>query len=93
MSPMEVKELERQACEEYQRGGGVKIELTWLEASIVIGQMQLALRHPHNTGAATIIARQIVASLTCRLPRALRTIAKLGNDPRYDQPTGAPTDN
>lgn len=54
---------------------------------ILIAQVQLALRHPDNTGASAEIAREIVLNMTeavCQhIPEARETIEQ-GWNPAYD---------
>ena len=50
----------------------------------LVANLQLALRHPGNTGASAIICRQICEGLISRLPSDAQILARLGYDPRYD---------
>lgn len=54
---------------------------------ILIAQIQLALRHPENTGASAVIAREIALNMTeaiCHhIPEARETIEQ-GWNPAYD---------
>ncbi len=58
--------------------------LTPLEALEVIGQLQLALRHPGNDGGPAETARVCVQTLAEQLPAGLRPLVDAGFDPSYD---------
>lgn len=53
---------------------------------MLIGQVQLALRHPNNRGEEAQAARVMVGKLTesLRPTKAVRRLIELGNDPRHD---------
>ena len=53
-------------------------------AVILIAQLQLALRHPHNGGESAKVAREIVVSLIDRLPEGARELLMRGFDPEFD---------
>ena len=74
----------------------VTLELTGLQALCLLGTIQLACRHPGNTGPTRRIVEtwaraelQPAVSLTPALTR----IAEMGWDPECDEPadTGTPT--
>lgn len=66
---------------------GVHLELTAIEAWMLLGQIQIACRHPENNGIsrATVekLARQIQAGLA--VTPALAAVAERGWDPAYDE--------
>lgn len=64
------------------------LELSLLDAFTVLGQLQLALRHPDNTGPAAQIARRIAGRIEAGLPQggAIARVAQLGWDPGADLP-------
>ncbi len=54
---------------------------------ILIAQIQLALRHPGNTGASAEIAREIVLNMTeaiCHYVPEARESIEMGWNPAYD---------
>lgn len=69
------------------------LQLSGFEAFTLIANLQLALRHPGNTGAPAVVARQTIATLTrvfARSPGILALIAA-GDDPAQDDAAaGAP---
>lgn len=70
-----------------QKGRRVHLDIDFSMALVVVGQLQLALRHPNNTGPSAANARAFVHKLIARLAvtdtigRCLQT----GFDPKYDQ--------
>lgn len=54
----------------------------------LIASLQIALRHPHNTGPVAQITRQILDELIDMLPAgsAMHQVAQAGNDPGQDLP-------
>lgn len=60
--------------------GPVVIELTPAEAWIVLSQLQLALRHPQNTGPSAKIAREIAQRIQAVVAResVLAAVAEAG---------------
>lgn len=69
----------------------VHLELSKVNAWILAAQLQLALRHPKNTGPTALIGRQIVQRIHVAVATtpALAAVAAKGWDPAQDQ---APTD-
>lgn len=57
-------------------------------AVAVIGNLQMSLRHPDNTGEAARIVRNVIDQMLAKLVRdgflATAAVAALGDDPRYD---------
>ena len=72
--------------------GDVTIRIDFDVGSLIglIGQLQLALRHPGNTGPTGNLTRGLVAKLIEHIRRKgfprCAEIAELGNDPQYDTP-------
>jgi hypothetical protein len=64
----------------------VPIEFDFGTCIMLIGQLQLALRHPKNTGPSAIVARQVVEKLIGRvgLTETLRVGLLAGFDPSCD---------
>src|SRR5258708_5797312 len=56
----------------------------------LIANLQLALRHPGNTGASAAVARKFVDGMISRMKDAglvaTAELARLGDDPAYDDP-------
>lgn len=66
----------------------VVLELGGQQAFILLAQLQLALRHPGNTGQTADWAREVAGDLEARLSQLgpnLARICKLGWDPNYDE--------
>lgn len=79
------------ACaNEVNRAPGYKffVELDLVTAIQMIGSLQLALRHPSNTGPAAATTRQIIELMVARLREdgftAHARLADLGNKQEYD---------
>lgn len=85
-------ELEAQFVAEFkalaERKQNVCLEMKPLDAWIILSQLQLALRHPQNTGEAAQRARHIAHQLQAIVAPdgALAIVALRGWDSRYDEP-------
>lgn len=55
--------LEEALADRIRQGGTIQLELTVMEAWALIGQVQLALRHPENNGDAAGIAEPVARRL------------------------------
>jgi hypothetical protein len=77
--------LEDAVVREMQEPGQIDLSLDRLTALTVIGHIQLALRHPANRGASSVIAREFITRLAERLPPAMRESVAMGFDPAYDR--------
>jgi hypothetical protein len=67
----------------------ITIETTALSAWVFVSQVQLALRHPKNTGPSTKIARALAEKIIEQVAppgTALREVAERGWNPNYDEP-------
>ena len=66
----------------------IDLRLTPIQAWVLISQIQLACRHPANTGPARDIAEQIARKLISAVAPggALAIVAEQGWNPRYDVP-------
>jgi hypothetical protein len=66
----------------------VPLHLDLNSALALVGNLQLALRHPDNTGSAAAVARQIIDGLIARMTasglEANAELARLGDNPDYD---------
>jgi hypothetical protein len=85
----------KEAAQFHERGEPVILRLDWLEAWTLLGQLQLALRHPMNVGPSAVVARQLIATLKQRVATtpALAEVARRGDDRRFDVPRrSAPRD-
>jgi hypothetical protein len=87
------KLLERCSQEQRQaddRDFRLPVVMDLTELLSLVGNVQLALRHPQNTGPASQIARDIVRQIAERVRQegfpANAEIMLLGSDPTYDQP-------
>lgn len=68
-------------------GAPLALSLTCCEAFVLVTQLQLALRHPGNTGAPAVVARAIVDGLIPPLTQsrpALAAIIEAGWDASAD---------
>lgn len=64
----------------------ITITLPIIDAWCLMSELQLALRHPRNTGAAADSARRVknmLIELIATTP-ALAAVAKMGDDPSCD---------
>ncbi len=64
----------------------ITLQLTVLEAWVMLSQLQLALRHPKNTGGSSAIAHKIADRLQKMVASdgALAEVAELGWRPEHD---------
>ena len=65
----------------------LKVELHIYQAIAIIGNLQLALRHPSNTGPTAAITRKFIAGLQERISKEsaeLNLIIEAGFNPDYD---------
>ncbi len=64
------------------------LHLDLLALLTLVGNLQLSLRHPANTGPSALAARQIIEQIIERLREdgltAHAELATLGNDPQFD---------
>lgn len=69
-------------------GATVHVELTFAEAFTLIANIQLALRHPNNTGASAEIAREAARKLQRELSinPVIYQVAEMGWDRSKDLP-------
>lgn len=83
-------------CRHLQARPLLPVELDGMTAFMLIGQLQLALRHPQNRGASAGVARRVADGLIERLAggdEEIRTLLRHGYDPAYDVPPApAPND-
>lgn len=66
----------------------IELATTPARLYILIANIQLALRHPNNTGASAEIAREIALNMTeavCAYVPEARESIELGWNPAYDQ--------
>lgn len=65
------------------------VEFDLCTAIAIIGNLQLALRHPANVGASAEIARELIDGMIHRMREAGLTahaeLARLGDDAMYDE--------
>jgi len=67
----------------------IQVVITAPEAFAILAQLQLASRHPANTGATATIARRFARALqqAIAITPTLRTLAEAGWNPACDVPT------
>jgi hypothetical protein len=78
------KELERVFVDALKTAGPVRLELGALEAVAIVGQVQLALRHPRNRGESTKIARAFIEQIRRQVPEGLQRNIDAGFNPEMD---------
>lgn len=80
------------AMRKLEEKGDIPLDLSPMVASVLIGQLQVALRHPGNRGesarVAALFVRRLIALLAVEAPELL-PIFERGNDARYDTETPA----
>jgi hypothetical protein len=75
---------------EIRRLPDLDLRLTPSEAFVLLAQLQLALRHPGNTGVSSDVAREIAKKLQAHLQGpVLEYVAELGWNPDFDVPREA----
>ena len=70
------------------KGPVLELKLNRLDAWMLLTGIQLALRHPRNTGPTSVVLRSIaerLIGLVATTP-VLRQMAELGFNPDYDVP-------
>jgi len=78
--------ITEEALAQLMEGAGpVQVELGPGYAFILIAQLQLALRHPGNTGIPAGIAREVINGLRMQLPVAAQPLIDMGFDPQFDE--------
>lgn len=60
------------------------VELTPAYAFNLIGQLQLALRHPQNNGLPAEMARETIDTLRRALPLETQLVIEMGFRPEFD---------
>lgn len=65
--------------------GLLTIEIDPFAAFCVVGQIQLASRHPENMGQSLETACRFAAALAGLLPETAQEVIALGWDPAYDE--------
>lgn len=84
------QELVRRMVAEQQRARDFKVPLVFDLSSLLclVANLQLALRHPGNTGAAKQLARATIDGIIERVSEAgfsaTAELMKLGDDPQHD---------
>jgi hypothetical protein len=78
------RELEAAFVEAVRTAAPVKLELSALEAVAIVGQIQLALRHPANRGESTKIARAFIEEVRRQVPEGLQRNIDAGFNPKFD---------
>lgn len=80
---------QRQALRELITRPPIPVEIDPPVAMILIGQLQLAIRHPQNTGTSAAYAREFIEALRSRICEpgsVLDALITAGFDPDYDVP-------
>lgn len=81
-------DLATQEMQQLDRRPGVILEMNAAEALLLIGQLQLALRHPLNQGPGAAFVRDITRRIETHLGTTpgMRWLIARGWDPSYDVP-------
>ena len=74
----------RDIVAQHDRSGLLVVGLTPGEAFAIIGQLQLAIRHPDNAGRTAEIATEFVTKLAKGLPESAQQIIAAGWNPEND---------
>lgn len=74
-----------QVTRDLERAGTVTVELPAAAAFAAVAQIQLALRHPANMGAAAELSVVCAEALTLELPASAQEMIRLGWDPANDR--------
>jgi len=83
-------ELFSQVMRECKLGNDYELPvlLNLTAAVVVVGSLQLALRHPANTGSSSRVVRSVIDKIIARLTDdgfpGFAMLAKLGDDPQSD---------
>ncbi len=64
--------------------GPILLELDVFAAFCLVGQVQLALRHPNNFGLSAETAAQFARNLSDHLPESAKAVIAAGWDPKND---------
>lgn len=91
-APLSQDEIERRdritntALESMEAAGSyvIPVMLDLQTASVIVGQLQLALRAPRNVGLSAEVSKAFIRGIISRVPEGVRGLLELGNDPRYD---------
>jgi hypothetical protein len=85
--------LTRRVQDELERLGDgfeLPVHLDLTAALCLVGNLQLALRHPGNTGPSAQVARMIIDGVIARMKEAgylaHAEVMRLGDDPSFDLP-------
>lgn len=86
MTEEDLEETFVQEMQAFSQRPPVSLLLSPTQAWVLFSQLQLALRHPANTGPSSDIARDVAERLQARLPLApaMATIAARGWQSEYD---------
>lgn len=60
------------------------VQFSGVEAFMLISQLQLALRHPENSGHSADYARHVVSQIASLLPPIAQRLVAMGDDPSND---------
>jgi len=76
----------RQSAEVLREWPHINLLLEAHEAFALVGQLQLALRHPANRGPSADVAVRVIHALKAALPVELHPLIHRGFDASYDLP-------
>ncbi len=77
-------QLENALHREVVEPARIALSLNRLTALALIGQLQLALRHPTNRGLTAQIAIDFIEGLKAKLPATMQQTVEMGFDPSFD---------
>lgn len=91
MRDEELKKRWDKEITELMKGPGFVLQLNGIEGWILLGNLQLALRHPKNVGESSKIARELAKRIEGMVARsgALAEVARRGWDEGYDYVSGS----
>lgn len=82
-----MEDLAAELRRQHEEAGNLSLELTPFEALCLIGQLQLAARHPANSGFSRDTGVRAAQALTSALRPLARAVAAAGWDPARDEET------
>ena len=73
--------------------GPISVEVDAFVAFCLVGQLQIAARHPGNCGPSLGLAARVAAALSDKLPESAQAVIRAGWNPENDVEAEAPHGN
>jgi hypothetical protein len=84
----EILEQAARECASADKTTQFHVKMDLPSAILLVGMVQLAMRHPENDGMARYVGLGLVANMIVKMREfgflACAELAELGDDPRYD---------